>query len=549
MSYTLQVFVSSTCYDLRDLRASIKSWLENLGVHAILSEESGFPRSGGQPPYVECLRVLENSQMVIGIIDRKYGTSFENWGKYTQYKGISPTHAELRHALSLKKKILLYIHKDTINNYQLWRKNSEQNILNLPAGFEVGTLELVKELKLYDPAPWIEPFNDINDVINSLKKNFINEIFTGIKEKEKQDSDLTQYVLDLILSTTPEIRAKIEDSLNPELKDQLNNLNAAYKELETNFVQQQEESNKTMENLIHEKNDILKKIESTETELTKAKVILLKAAIRDFDWLTLVRSTLMPKQPGRIPFHNQAEVALRGYHCHNDHREKPILQEVTWSLLLDKENNLRRGYKAGLIFKGKNFQPGITFTSRRKGEEKPTLFWNMPSIYFGDYLEVAQSDDIYENPLCWNNYEFCVKNPIGPQSDWITFSYNFDFDKLKEIMNKSEEEGKNLFAQGLFKEAIEPLRKASVFSNRIFGENTEETKKRSKLHWEALDKSILKNLRFKEGEKIKVIKGNFLGITGIIKKINLRWATPYEIEPDIKQDKLVAVSDDEVELL
>src|SRR5580658_9538797 len=39
MSYALQVFVSSTCYDLRDLRAAVRNWLEQFRLTPLMSDE------------------------------------------------------------------------------------------------------------------------------------------------------------------------------------------------------------------------------------------------------------------------------------------------------------------------------------------------------------------------------------------------------------------------------------------------------------------------------------------------------------------------------
>ena len=69
MGYALQVFVSSTCYELRDLRASIGDWLTQLGMKPVMSDEGGFPHIDGMPPYATCLRALEDCPLVIGVID------------------------------------------------------------------------------------------------------------------------------------------------------------------------------------------------------------------------------------------------------------------------------------------------------------------------------------------------------------------------------------------------------------------------------------------------------------------------------------------------
>ena len=103
MSYRLQVFLSSACYELRDLRAAVQSWLTGLGLTPLLSDENGFPHYDGLPPYATCLRVLEECPLVIGVIDRQYGHPFDDWGRYEQYRGLSPTHAGFKPSAILSR--------------------------------------------------------------------------------------------------------------------------------------------------------------------------------------------------------------------------------------------------------------------------------------------------------------------------------------------------------------------------------------------------------------------------------------------------------------
>jgi hypothetical protein len=56
---------------------------------------------------------MDECALVIGVIDRYYGNPFDDWGPFSQYKGLAPTHAELRHALDTGKPVLIYVHNDT----------------------------------------------------------------------------------------------------------------------------------------------------------------------------------------------------------------------------------------------------------------------------------------------------------------------------------------------------------------------------------------------------------------------------------------------------
>jgi hypothetical protein len=217
MGYTLQVFVSSTCYELRDLRAAIKAWLSELGLKPLMSDEGGFPHVDGMPPYATCLRALEESPLVIGVIDRHYGQPFDDWGPYTQYRGCSPTHAELRHAFDLGKRVLVYVQDDTWNFYEVWRKNSDAFKTSAPRGLDEATLQMFHELKQRKPAPWMEHFADVAELRRSLNSEFVNQLYEHLRDREKQTADLAAYLLEKIVEAAPEVRERITAGLNPNL--------------------------------------------------------------------------------------------------------------------------------------------------------------------------------------------------------------------------------------------------------------------------------------------------------------------------------------------
>ena len=50
MGFAPNVFVSSSCYELRDLRAAVRRWLSDMGFNPILSDADGFPHKDGMPP-------------------------------------------------------------------------------------------------------------------------------------------------------------------------------------------------------------------------------------------------------------------------------------------------------------------------------------------------------------------------------------------------------------------------------------------------------------------------------------------------------------------
>lgn len=549
MGYPLQVFVSSACYGLRDLRASIKGWLHEHGLTPMMSDDKGFPHIDGIPPYATCLKVLEDCPLVIGVIDRRYGRLFEDWGPYKQFIGCAPTHAELRHAMDLGKRVLVYVHSDIFGFYEVWNKNPSAMKDSIPQGLEEATLLMLQELKQRNPAPWIEHFSDITDILTSLNKELVNLLYVHFQDREKQTMDLATYLLDKITEAAPDVQEKILSGLNPDLVIDRENLQRQLIGIQDELEKMKGETSERISTLEIEKSTAQSRLGVVEQQLGRASLFLAQSAMKDVSWLDFIRRTMMPKQPGRVPFHHSIEVALRGFKTAGG-RQTPVLEKVTWSKLPYNEGILQRGYEAGIIFTGCGFTPGITWTYRRHGELVPPpgntdYFWRLPSVYFGDYLEVSSGGDEVEAPLLWRDYEFQVRNPEGERSDWVIFRYLFDDELIKKIQSASFQQGLRLLEIEKAGEAIEPLRKAYVFSDRFLGIEHAETLKTKALWEQARNEAALAKLRFRVGDQVTISSGPHNGISGEIEKLLLNHLHAYVIK--LNDGSVVQASDEQVD--
>jgi hypothetical protein len=196
------------------------------------------------------------------------------------------------------------------------------------------------------------------------------------------------------------------------------------------------------------------------------------------------------------------------------------------------------------------FTPGITFTNRRRGESGPPAgnadyFWHLPNIYFGDYLEVSTADDEIEGTLSWRGYEFQVKNPEGQTSDWVLFTYPFNDEILERIRLDSFHQGSMLLTAGKPAEAVEPLRKAYVFSDRMLGTQHEDTLRTKSVLEQARNAAALAKLRFRVGDQLIISGGPHMGKTAVVEKLLLNHLHAYLLKPDIGE--AFQASDEQVE--
>ncbi len=300
------------------------------------------------------------------------------------------------------------------------------------------------------------------------------------------------------------------------------------------------------ERLGEEKRSAEERLAKVSSDMREAQVALGMAAARDAAWLHAVRTTLMPKQPSRVPFHNALEIAQRGYHCCI--RGRPMLTTVTWSPLPYNEGGLHRGFNAGLIMRGADFAPGVTWVCRRKaaaeGSPDAVLHWKQPNIYFGDHLETSTTTDPDETPVSYRGMEFAVRNPGGEVSDWVEFSFPFDDERLIGIMQHSEDEGRRLLAAGDPVAAVEPLRKAWVFSRALHSEGTGDHARIEDAWKAARDGAAWARLRFKVGDRLRVVQGKHVGNTGVVREVHPGCWQAYAIVPDAGGAELFAADDE-----
>lgn len=188
--YTFPIFISSTDYNLKDFRAELARYLSELGYRPILSSAEGFPdNSPHLEPWESCIEVLENSFVMILIIDGIYSSALE-WPNYKELfkeRKISPTHGEYLFAHQARKRMLVFIRKEVIVYYQAYRQAYSKNAKDddrtkaametiLPKYIDYETLKFVHEVKTSKPIPWIKEFNDITDVKKEVQKKMLNEL-------------------------------------------------------------------------------------------------------------------------------------------------------------------------------------------------------------------------------------------------------------------------------------------------------------------------------------------------------------------------------------
>lgn len=173
----MHVFISSTCYDLLDLRAELETFFGEAGVAVRMSDRSSsdFEVLPDRNSIETCLANVRDCDEFIIVLSRRYGTSLAKAG----YPDLSATHLEYRAALNSKKPIRMYVRDRLEADYSFWKRNDRRADVELTwckEPHDRGLLHLLDEhSKLIadnQRSNWVTLFRDSVDLKAQLTRDF-----------------------------------------------------------------------------------------------------------------------------------------------------------------------------------------------------------------------------------------------------------------------------------------------------------------------------------------------------------------------------------------
>jgi hypothetical protein len=167
----MKVFISSSVYGQNNRRALIKDEIEEMGFTAILSEKNNFPLYNTLHSHDACLKVVEESDLLLLIIQKRYGQKYAGNLYNDIYKDISITHAEYRHAFRNRKKLLILCEDEIFNERHKWKANKT----NYSGDIDVKIFELYDEItNQKKEGNWIYFFKEEIDCHQYIKNQLNN---------------------------------------------------------------------------------------------------------------------------------------------------------------------------------------------------------------------------------------------------------------------------------------------------------------------------------------------------------------------------------------
>jgi len=277
-NHRIPIFLSSTVYNSVDFRYELHHFLTKLGYEPKLSSESGFPdQTPDLTPWESCIPVLDKSFIVVLIIDGEYGTElkWENYLDLSAGEKLSPTHGEYRYSQQRQKRLLVFIRKEILTYYQVYRKLKSQFDEStvkqkmeemLPIRIEYNVFKFIHEVKTKKPIPWIKEFETIVEVKDEIQRKLNNELAEVFLAKEKHIETLIKCLNQALGEMSPDKRLEIIDKLNIK-----SDLSERYKQTNINLEKLEIEKSLIQDAESHKREQLESKIGTLKSELEEVK--------------------------------------------------------------------------------------------------------------------------------------------------------------------------------------------------------------------------------------------------------------------------------------
>lgn len=170
----LTVFISSTCYDLSQIRSDLHDFILGVGHKPIMSEHTSFPIDPDNDTIENCVQNVATADLLILILGNRYG--------YVIDSGKSITNTEYLYAKQNGIPVYIFIYKPLINILPIWRGNKDIDFSSTVDSVKV--FEFVEELRSNNKS-WCFEFDKAQDITATLKIQFSHLFKQSLELRKK----------------------------------------------------------------------------------------------------------------------------------------------------------------------------------------------------------------------------------------------------------------------------------------------------------------------------------------------------------------------------
>lgn len=234
-----RVFVSSTYYDLKHIRASLDLFIDSLGFDPVLSEKGSIAYTHDQALDESCYREAENADIFVLVVGGRYGSEVSGDSKritrefFERYESI--TRKEYESAATRDIPIYILLEKGVYSEFQTYLRNKDvknisyahvdsvniflliEDILSRPRNNPLHTFERFEEIENWLRDQWAGLFREL--LRKQSQQQQLEGLSAQVGDLKATNETLKKYLEAVMLGTDPSESSKLIKSEEQRLED------------------------------------------------------------------------------------------------------------------------------------------------------------------------------------------------------------------------------------------------------------------------------------------------------------------------------------------
>lgn len=160
-----RVFISSTFFDLRQVRADLERFVKELGYDTVRNETGAIPYGREEKLEEYCYKEINEIDILVGIVGGRFGSEAEQ-GSY------SITQIEIKTAIEQNKQVYIFIEKSVLAEYQTYLINKDNETIKYKFVEDKRIYKFIEEIYALPKNNIVHPFETALDITAFLREQW-----------------------------------------------------------------------------------------------------------------------------------------------------------------------------------------------------------------------------------------------------------------------------------------------------------------------------------------------------------------------------------------
>jgi hypothetical protein len=174
-----RVFISSTFYDLKQVRSDLELFVKEMGYDAVLHERGAIPYGSTEKLEEYCYREIPQVEMLVSIIGGRFGSQ-------SDHHAYSISQMELKTAYDLGIQVFIFVEAAVLNEYQTYLKNKDVAGVAFNYVDDPRVYRFLEEVHGFPNNNPITAFGSAQDIVVFLREQWAGMVQRFLKNQERQ---------------------------------------------------------------------------------------------------------------------------------------------------------------------------------------------------------------------------------------------------------------------------------------------------------------------------------------------------------------------------